>query len=312
VRTVFVMAGWFPEAHERGLYEAAARIYAPDVETHFADGNDRERLADLWAGADVFLSLVDNIQETFGITPLEAMASGLPVVVSDWDGYRSSVRHGVDGFLVPTLGGPIGGGLGGAMVEWHTIDMRSYQAYVAAVAQQTAVHAGRAGDALAELIRSPDLRRRMGEAGRARVRETYDWPVVARQIHALTDELAAIRAASADPVYRVPQDPVAGDPFRAFAAFASQTLTLETRLTAAPGITADMVRGAGKVVALDTALPDFRASPAVCAEAFDRIAATSGGMTVRDVLTGFPIPQRRTLELGLGWMAKCGFVDWLT
>jgi len=312
VRTAFVMAGWFPEEHERGLYEAAARTYAPDVEIHFADGNDRERLADLWAGADVFLSLVDNIQETFGITPLEAMASGLPVVVSDWDGYRSTVRHGIEGFLIPTLGGPIGGGLGAAMAEWHTIDMRSYQVYVAAVAQHTAVHAGRAGDALAELIRSPDLRRRMGEAGRARVRETYDWPVVAHQIHALTDELAAIRAASADPAYRVAQDPVAGDPFRAFAAFASQTLTLETRLTAVPGITGDMVRGAGKVVALDTALPDFRATPAVCAEAFEMIAATSGGMTVRDVLTGFPIPQRRRLELGLGWMAKCGFVDWLT
>ena len=31
------------------------------------------------------------------------MASGLPVVVSDWDGYRHSVRDGIDGFLIQTF-----------------------------------------------------------------------------------------------------------------------------------------------------------------------------------------------------------------
>jgi len=312
VRTAFVLAGWFPEADDRALFEQAAKVHAPDVEVHFADGNDRALLGDLWAGADVFLSLVDNIQETFGITPLEAMASGLPVVVSDWDGYRASVRHGIDGFLVPTLGGPAGGGLGGVLVERHTIDAVPYQVYVGSVAQHTAVHAGRAGEALAELIRSPDLRRRMGAAGRARVREVYDWAVVARQIRALTEELAAIRAASADPVFKVAGDPVRGDPFQAFAAFPSHRLTLETRLFATPGVTADAVANAGRDVMLDAGFPDFRARPALCAEAFAMLAVVEGGLTVREVITAFPGPQRRPLELGLAWMAKCGFVDWLT
>ena len=31
------------------------------------------------------------------------MAAGLPVVVSDWDGYRYTVSDGVEGFRVPTL-----------------------------------------------------------------------------------------------------------------------------------------------------------------------------------------------------------------
>ncbi len=31
----------------------------------------------------------------------EAMAAGLPVVVSDWDGYKDTVRDGVDGFRIP-------------------------------------------------------------------------------------------------------------------------------------------------------------------------------------------------------------------
>jgi len=311
-RASFVMAGWFPDMQDRGHYEQAARVYAPDVDVRFVDGNDRERLGDLWAGADIFLSLVDNIQETFGITPLEAMASGLPVVASDWDGYRSTVRHGIEGLLVPTLGGPAGGGLGATLVERHTIDRIAYQAYVGSVAQHTAVHVGRAGEALAELIRSPELRRRMGQAGRARVREHYDWPVVVRQVHALTDELAEVRAAAADPTSRMGHDPVNGDPFRAFAGFASHVLTLDTRLVATPGVALETVRDAGQAVELDTAFSNFRAAPALCAQAFERIAAAPDGLLVRDVLMAAPTPQRRALELGLAWMAKCGFVDWLT
>ena len=32
----------------------------------------------------------------------EAMAAGVPLVVSDWNGYRDLVRDGIDGFRVPT------------------------------------------------------------------------------------------------------------------------------------------------------------------------------------------------------------------
>ena len=38
------------------------------------------------------------------------MASGLPVVATDWDGYRDTVTNGVEGFLVPTLTPPPGAG----------------------------------------------------------------------------------------------------------------------------------------------------------------------------------------------------------
>lgn len=308
-RVIFALAGWFPGEDDRGMYEAAARAHAPDTSVVFVDGNNRETLAGLWAGADVFLSLVDNIQETFGITPVEAMAAGLPVVVSDWDGYRSTVRDGVEGFLIPTLGGPPGGGLGAQLVERHTAGGLTYQAYVGQAAQHTAVHIGRAAEAIASLIASPDLRRRMGAAGRRRVIEALDWRVVAPQIHALTDELAAVRARSDDPPPRPAADPVKGDPFRAFARFATASLTLDTRLTPAPGVTAERVRTGH--VTLDTAFPGLRAPPALCAEAFAVLEAR-GGATVREVLEAFPMRQRRALELGLAWMAKYGFVDWLT
>jgi glycosyltransferase involved in cell wall biosynthesis len=303
----FAMAGWFPSEVDRGRYEEVAGIHAPDVPVHFLDGNDHALLDELWAGADIFISLVDNIQETFGITPIEAMAAGLPVVVSDWDGYRSTVRNGVEGFLIPTLGGPTSG-LGVTMITRHLFQVTSYQNYVGEVAQHTAVHVGRAADAIAALARSPELRRRMGAAGRERIRTTFDWPVVARQIHALVDELAAIRNASADPVVRQPADPVRGDPFVAFAGFPTQVLTFDTPLAAAPGAKGDDVRGL--TGALDVAFNGLRADLEECARALD-LLASGEATTARQVLLAFPVERRRVVEMSLVWMAKLGLVDWL-
>lgn len=48
---------------------------------------DREKLADIYANSDIFLH--PNPREPFGIAPLEAMASGLPVVAPDSGGVLS-------------------------------------------------------------------------------------------------------------------------------------------------------------------------------------------------------------------------------
>ena len=56
----------------------------------------------LYASADFYFSIVDNFQETFGITNLEAMASGLPVIASSFNGYREVVQDGETGILIPT------------------------------------------------------------------------------------------------------------------------------------------------------------------------------------------------------------------
>lgn len=305
----FAMAGWFPTDLDRTRFEAAARATAPDVTIRFLDGNDQQLVGELWAAADLFLSLVDNIQETFGITPLEAMAAGLPVVASDWDGYRSTIRHGVEGFLIPTLGGPQGG-LGPTMVARHVMLIDSYQAYVGTVAQFTAVHVGRAAEAIAELIRSPELRRKMGQAGRARVRDAFDWPVVVRQYRDLLDELAAIRTASPDPSPRIRSDPVKGEPYVDFAGFATRVLSLDMPLRATPGAgAADVLATRG--LELDQAFGFWRCTLEECAQAM-RLIADGEATTVRQVMVAFPPDRRRPVELGLMWLMKQGFVDWPT
>jgi D-inositol-3-phosphate glycosyltransferase len=303
----FAMAGWFPGENDRERYEEAARRHAGDTPIHFLDGNDRELLGELWAGSDIFLSLVDNIQETFGITPLEAMAAGLPVVASDWDGYRYTMRDGVEAFLIPTLGGPTGG-MGGNIVQQHVFQVSNYQVYVGQVAQHTAVHVGRAAEALAELIASPERRKQMGAAGRARIAETFAWQVVAPQYHALVDELAAVRAAAPDPVVRRKFDPVRGDPFKDFAGFATEVFTPDTPLAAVAGASAADVLG--DLPILDRAFGGLRATPEECARALDLLVAGQA-KTSRQVLEAFPTPRRRAVEMGLMWMAKLGLVDWL-
>ncbi len=62
-----------------------------------------ERLAHLYAGARAFLALASN--EDFGITPVEAMAAGTPVIAYRGGGYTESVIEGKTGvfFNEPTV-----------------------------------------------------------------------------------------------------------------------------------------------------------------------------------------------------------------
>lgn len=105
-----IMAGWFPMPEHEEAFREAARLYAPSIGLSIVDARVEPAKTEIWHAADVFASLVDNIQETFGLAPVEAMAAGLPVVVSDWDGYRDTVRDGEDGFRIPTYAPPGGAG----------------------------------------------------------------------------------------------------------------------------------------------------------------------------------------------------------
>lgn len=56
-----------------------------------------EELATAFASSDFFV--FPSLTDTFGRVVLEAMASGLPCIVSDMGGPHESVRHGVDGLI---------------------------------------------------------------------------------------------------------------------------------------------------------------------------------------------------------------------
>ena len=139
-----------------------------------------------WASADIFCSLVDNIQETFGIVPLEAMAAGLPLVVSDWDGYKDTVRDQVDGFRIKTL--MPSSGLGDDLALRHAIELDTYDRYCGHVSQLTAVDGIGATQALSSYL-NLESTKKMGEAGRRRVTSNYDWQQIIPRYEELWKEL---------------------------------------------------------------------------------------------------------------------------
>jgi D-inositol-3-phosphate glycosyltransferase len=146
----------------------------------FADADKRTLLS----AADVFVSPVDNVQETFGQSVIEAMAAGLPVVVSDFDGYRDTVDDEV-GRRVPTRLG----------VDWSMVSELGPLLYERPLhlllGQSIEVDLTALTTTLATLVEDPALRTRLGAAARARARSRYAWPVIVAQLDATWRKLAA-------------------------------------------------------------------------------------------------------------------------
>jgi glycosyltransferase involved in cell wall biosynthesis len=75
------------EGIQRELLEQLTARQAPGKVYFFDHITDRERLAEVYASCDVFVH--PNPREPFGIAPLEAMASGLPLVAANSGGITS-------------------------------------------------------------------------------------------------------------------------------------------------------------------------------------------------------------------------------
>ena len=232
---VLVECGWHANDFIAKAYANAARQACPSVRLLTLDGRKPEDRQTAWAGADVFCSLSDNIQETFGIVPIEAMAAGLPVVVSDWDGYKDTVRDGVDGFRIPTLMPQAG--LGGDLALRHALEIDTYDMYCGHTCSLVAVDVQAAAAAFTRLFNSPELRRQMGEAGRKRAVEVYDWKTIVGQYEALWAQQTELRLAAKAEADKNSVKPLAHpwparmDPFHAFASYPTQALTPQTRLS---------------------------------------------------------------------------------
>jgi hypothetical protein len=305
-RLHFALVGWFANGQaDLELFHEAARLHAPHVVISVLDGRNSEILARCWAAADVFLSLVDNAQETFGLAPVEAMAAGLPVVVSDWNGYRFTVKDQQEGFLIPTLAAPAGA-IAEELAASHQLGLQSYQNYVGAAAQHTAVAIKQAAAALVKLVESPELRRRMGEAGQRTAAQRFDWPVVIAQYLALFAELESLRSCQPASGFGArASHPLRGNPFADFAHFASHQLTPDTCL-----LLGHNPAGFSSQTALDQAYGPYRASQGELQQAL-AIVSVDPGVSVKQLLAGFAVERQDALQMGLVWMIKIGILDWI-
>lgn len=300
-----LLVGWFETEGEREQIERLARDICPEVTVHVLDGRDTAVRRAAWSAADLFTSLSDNIQETFGMTPVEAMAAGLPVVITDWNGYRDTIENGVQGISVPTVMPPPGSGE--ILAERYRDGSFSYGGYIGRTAQFTAVDPAPVAEAYARLIADAELRRRMGAAGLARARSHYDWSVIIPRYEEVWADLAARRARDgevAPPVSGRAADPLRDDPFRIFASYPTTPLGpgMTVRRIAPNPTLRSLTRFSINAIAMPL-LPDEAGLRAILGRIDADPAPTVGELTAG--LTGEA--QARALR-ALAWLAKLGIV----
>ncbi len=307
-RIHLILAGWFANQAIEEAFREGAQALCPSVGLIIVDGRDPDVRRHIWSAADIFTSLSDNIQETFGLTPLEAMAAGLPVVVSDWNGYRDTVRDGIDGFTAPTVMAAEGSGV--HLAYRHAAAIDNYDQYIARSSLAIAVDVEAVAQAYQRLIENEDLRRRMGEAGRRRAMESFDWRHIIARYEALWQELGERRRrappeAAARPL-RGPARPSRPDPFRLFATYSSFSLGPDVRLSAVPGADAARLAQLCRLKIVSLALDEF-GTREEC-ESLLKALAVAGTSDVATLVATHPSARHLVLARTLVWLAKIGLI----
>jgi alpha-maltose-1-phosphate synthase len=299
-RVHLVLCGWFAnESIDKAFREAAAQL-CPSVRFAVLDGRVAANQLDTWAAADVFLSLADNVQETFGLAPLEAMAAGLPCIVSDWNGYRDTVRDGVDGYRIPTVMPGAGAGLD--LAQRYDDGVDSYDAYCGHTSQAVAVDGAALAQACVRLADDVALRRRLGDNARERVRDEFDWAVVFGHYRALWRELDERRRADAALGPALPAVvPDRLDPFELFATYPSMRITPASMVELAPDASLALLRQYREL-----AINRFAHASLPTLEEFGQIFGSieSRPTQVDELLDALGPCDRPTLLRGLAWLCK--------
>lgn len=143
-----------------------ARELGVSKHIRFMGKKQPELLRYYYSAADV--AVTTPWYEPFGLTPLEAMACGRPVIGSAVGGITFTIKDGETGLLVPPR------------------DPRALAA------------------SLRYLLAQPQLIRRMGLAARKRVEREFSWSIVAMRTGALYDVVLAERMAETLPVAFMP------------------------------------------------------------------------------------------------------------
>lgn len=300
----WVLSGWAPSEEYAAQYHADNQAACPSVHYRVVDGRRPDVRFSIWSAADLFLSLSDNIQETYGLTPLEAMAAGLPCVVSDWDGYRETVRHGVDGFRIATYCPPPGAGRD--IAYNYDQGWTIYSTYVGAASQMTAVDIPAAVEAITALATNGDLRRRMGEAGQGRARSDLDWSALIPRYEALWREQNDRRRQATGEVSARAENPWRADPFKTFASYPTEPLTASATVAVTEGMTWPQAQDR-LILSSAPYLLRFMPNEADLERLFQAIAAQPV-ITVGDIVGAYPPGRAPLMARAILWFAKYGIV----
>lgn len=177
---------------------------------------------DSLAAADLAISLVDNTQETFGLAVAEAMAAGLPVVASDWNGYKDLVRSGIDGFLVPTKWNSLAEELSPRLGWASHLGLLDFPMAAGCLAQLVQLDLSAAVAAIVSILNQPAMRRAMGAAAKIRAEKEFSYEIVMDKYQQLFESLEEKRAEASPTDFAKSSPSVSYDPVNAFAAYPSK------------------------------------------------------------------------------------------
>ena len=224
-----LLTGWFGNDNIKKIFIDEHKLISPDIICHLLDGRDQQNKHKTFAAGDIFMSLSDNFQETFGLTPLEAMSSGLPVVVSDWNGYRETVRDGKDGFTIKTRSLPKGSGED--LMYNYRRGIYNYDHYIGYTSQLVSVDIDHCIRSLEKLIFNKELRMRMGKSGKERAQTNFEWKKILNQYSDLNEELNNISLNNKDKLASNSlQSGINIDPFLLFESYPSSVITIKSEI----------------------------------------------------------------------------------
>lgn len=224
---VHLVVGGFQEPNDNACDFLRHVAQLLGLALHLAPNPDEADKAALFAAADIFASPSDNIQETFGLSLLEAGAAALPVVAADWDGYRDIIVDGETGILAPTLAPAATPELDAAAPGLFDNQLQYLRS------QQTAISVPAMAQAIARLAADPALRERMGNAAQERVRAHFTWEGAIARWCAFWEELRAVPLdGPTEQRLRQTRHPLALPQGEIFAAYASAHPTPDTVLAA--------------------------------------------------------------------------------
>lgn len=188
-RIVLLLAGYQPNSTNYiDKIKEFCKLLNIEENVVFNCNHDVLKRSELYNISDVFTSPIDSIQETFGITPIEAMACGIPQIVSDWDGYKDTVKDGITGFRIKTVWSDCCDDLNTWGFLPVDIQHRS-QLHHYLLSQSVVIDIDEYEKAFQTLIDNPLLLNKMSLESRKCAIENYSWETVIAKKEELWDEL---------------------------------------------------------------------------------------------------------------------------
>lgn len=303
-----IQCGWFANEHIENAFIESENYLSPNVIHHHLDGRVKDNIKRVWSVADIFMSLSDNIQETFGLTPIEAMACGIPSVVSDWNGYKDTIIHNETGFRIKTTMPSRVSGVGAELADNYATGADNYDMYCGHSCENISVDIPETAYYLGLLINDPNLRQKIGKAAQQRARTTYDWAVIMQQYEYLWQQQEYTRKTHKDSFSALPQKVYSGqlDPYYVFQHYPTVQLNEESQFVLNERITSEKF---SELIDLKSHsfsksyLPDITEFNAVL-----DVFTASSEPRLHEFLSALKLNRKR-VEITLSWLMKVGVVS---